>query len=578
MSKYRWIERTVAAPEQVTQLQRDLNDLPEPLAKALVLRGVDTFEAARSYFRPKLADLHDPFLMQDMDRAADRVARAIRDGEHIVVYGDYDVDGTTATALMTGFLRSEGATADFFIPDRIKHGYGLGQAGIDWAAERGATLIVALDCGITAHAEANYARSQGIDLVICDHHKAEATIPDAVAVLDPKRPDCSYPFKELCGCGVGFKLIQAVMVALGKPPEGAYEHLGLVAIATASDIVPLYGENRILMREGLEALRLRPRLGLRTLAEQANLDLRTLTSTKIVFTIGPRINAAGRLGDAGRAVELMMTDDPLRAHQLATQLEAANHKRRQIDYETQEAATTRAKALLEKPDQISVVLHDAQWHPGVIGIVASRLVERFHRPTVMLTTVDGVAKGSARSIETVNIYQALTACSDLLTQFGGHDYAAGMTLPVENIPAFQQRFNEAVQDATSEEHLARILHIDATVPLPTIDQRFWAVLKQFAPHGPQNMTPVFQATNLEVVRAPKLVGKDQRHLRFTVAEPGKTRQTAKEVIGFNMSRHHDTVAASHRQGRPLDLAFTCQENTWNGRTTVQLRAKDLRLS
>ncbi len=575
--KYRWLMRPMEKPDVVRRLQRELNNLPDALARVLVLRGIETYEQARLFFRPSLDDLHDPFLMQDMEAAAARVVEALRAGERILVYGDYDVDGTTATALMTGFLREMGADVSFFIPDRIEDGYGLGATGIDHANSLGAGLIVALDCGITAVAEADYTRARGIDLIICDHHTPEERIPDATAVLNPKRADCNYPFKELSGCGVGFKLVQAVLARLGKPAELALPYLDLVALSTASDIVPLYGENRALMAEGLKMLRTRPRLGIRKLAERACTDLADCSTTRIVFNLGPRINAAGRMGDASRAVELMLEEDDARAAALAGQLEQANLQRRTLDQETLSQAYQLAEEQIDGRSRSSLVLYHPGWHLGVIGIVASRLVERFNRPVIMLAGANGNAKGSARSIGGINIYNALEACKDLLLAFGGHDFAAGLTLPAANVARFRQRFDEVVENAITPDMLAPAIEVDAEIALDDIDSRFWAILKQFEPHGPENDTPVFRAGGLEMAGLPKTVGREGEHLKFSVRRADSYGEAGREVIGFRMGRLLPELQAGLRQGRTLEMLFSLQENVWNGRTTLQLRARDIRL-
>ncbi len=567
--------RPVDDPDAVARLARELNHLPEALARALVVRGITTFEAARRFFRPSREDLHDPFLMQDMEAAAHRVVAALERGERILVYGDYDVDGTTATTLLTHFLRSRGADVHYFVPHRFRDGYGLGPAGIEAAAAFGAALIVALDCGITAVEEAAAIRARGMDLVICDHHTAHETLPDAVAVLDPKRPDCSYPFKELCGCGVTFKLVQAVLTRLGEPAEAAFDYLDLVAVATASDIVPMTGENRILMREGLERLR-QARPGLRALAEAAGIDLQAATTSNLVFGIGPRINAAGRLDEARLAVDLLLTEDPGEARTLARRLEALNDRRREIDEATLEQAIRQAEQQLNARDRRALVLHHPEWHLGVIGIVASRIVERFYRPTILLTSLDDQVKGSARSIRGVNIFDALATCSDLLVAFGGHDYAAGLTLDEADLPLFRERFEEAIRAAASDDLFLPALEVDALLDLNDIDNRFWAVLRQFAPCGPGNPTPVFQARDLAVVGTPRTVGRDGKHLKFAVRQ--RQGGATLPVIGFGLHRRLPAVEQSAREGRPLELVFSVDENTWNGQTTLQLRARDVRLA
>lgn len=573
----RWTLRPVADEAAVAALAARLNDLPLPLARTLALRGIDSFEEARTFFRPSLSALHDPYLMCDMELAVERVTRAIRDGERVAVYGDYDVDGTTSTAMMATFLRSQGVETTTFIPNRFDHGYGISRAGIDIVAERGATLIVALDCGVTAVEETAYAKSLGIELVICDHHTAGPTLPDAVAVLDPKRPDCAYPFKGLSGCGVGFKLIQAVIQELGLPPEEAWPYLDLVAVSTASDIVPILGENRVLMRAGLKQLCDGPRLGLLLLAEKAGVDLETCTSSRIVFQIGPRINAAGRIDDATLASDLLATTDESEGRRLVDAIEALNLRRRELDRETRDAAFALADELM-RDDPVALVLYHPGWHPGVIGITASRIAETYHRPTVLLTGKgDGAAGGSARSIKGISIYDALARCSDLLDRFGGHAFAAGLGLPVDRVPELRARMQDAVAASiTDPDLLVPEIEIDAELDLRDVTSRFWNVLKQFGPHGPDNDKPVFWARGLRVVGQPTCVGKEHQHLRMRVAQ--RDGGPTFPVIGFNLADREEVVLASVRRGLPLEMAFQVDENHWNGRSSIQLKLQDTRLA
>jgi single-stranded-DNA-specific exonuclease len=584
---YRWISRSLDDPEVVPQLQDALNDLPTPLARALALRNVSSFEEARHFFRADREALHDPLSMADMPAAADRVAAAVDKGERVLVYGDYDVDGTTAAALLTDFLRRQGVEASFFIPDRYDDGYGLCTRGVDAAVEHDASLIIALDCGITGHEEAAYAREQGLDLIICDHHTPQlhddgtVDLPDARAVIDPKRPDDDYPFTELSGCGLGFKLVQATLDRLGQAPDRAFEYLDLLGISTASDIVPLYGENRVLMAEGLRALQQSERPGLQALADAADLDLADVTSTgTIVFTLGPRINAAGRMEHASTAVELLLADSYTEAEPLAAELERLNRERRRIDDATEEAAVEKAERQITSRSPHALVLYDEDWHLGVIGIVASSIVERFHKPTIMLTHNGEAVKGSARSIEGINIYEALSDCADVLTQFGGHDHAAGMSLPVDNIETFRDRFNEAVGERVTPELLQPSIKVDATLDLRmigSIDDRFWAVLQQFGPFGPANARPVFHATDLAVVGSPRTVGNDGSHLKFEVRQRADARSPSYDVIGFGMGDKLSILEQSQNEDRPLELLFSLEDNTWRGNTTLQLKARDLRL-
>lgn len=573
-TRSRWTLRPIDDDAVVQQLGAELNGLPEPLARSLVLRGINTFDSAEQYFRGGLERLHDPFLMKDMEKAAERLVQAVETGESVLVYGDYDVDGTTSAALMTLFLRSLEVDATYFIPNRFVHGYGLSKAGIDVAVEQDASLIVALDCGITAIEEATYAREQGLDLVICDHHTAGESLPDAVAVLDPKRPDCAYPFDGLSGCGVGFKLIQATLEKLGLPREDAWQYLDLVAVSTASDIVPMHDENRVLMRAGLAQMCTSPRIGLVALAERAKIELDACTSSKIVFCLGPRINAAGRLADASLAVDLLTTDDPQEASRLADEIEALNMERRELDMSTRDQAMLMAGETMSG-DPMVLVLHNSDWHPGVIGITASRIAEHFHRPAVLLTTdANGEAKGSARSIKGLSIYNALASCSDLLTRFGGHDFAAGLALPLENIPLLRDRLESVLAETTDPDLLTPEIELDAELDLSAIDSRFWRVLEQFGPYGPDNPRPTFWARDLKIVGQPSAVGADNRHLKVQVAQ--RKGSPAYSVIGFGLGDQIKIADRLARNQHPAELAFTVEENTWNGRTTLQLRARDIR--
>ncbi|HRR07944.1 MAG TPA: single-stranded-DNA-specific exonuclease RecJ [Rhodothermales bacterium] len=576
--KYRWLLPRPEHPHVIAALCAQLNDLPPALGMALSLRGIETYEDARRFFRPSLNDLHDPFLMLDMDVAAERLEKAILQGEKVVVYGDYDVDGTTATALMVNFLRQHGLDAEFFIPDRYTDGYGLCYRGIDFAAFRGATLMIALDCGITGHAAADYCREKGIDLVVCDHHNAEEAIPDALAVLDPKRPDCPYPFKELTGCGVGFKLIQATLSKLGSPPEDAWEYLDLVALAIASDIVPILGENRLLMYEGLRRIQTNPRIGLRMLALQGGQDLASCSTSQIVFGLGPRINAAGRMGDAAEAVELLVATNPDRALKQAQRLEKLNGERRLMDSKTFEEAVYLMESRASTCMQHAIVLHHPGWHLGVIGIVASRLVERFYRPTVLLTTANGMAKGSARSVPGYNIYDAIRSCDHLLAKFGGHAFAAGLTLPVAHLETFTEQLNEVVSQTIQPNQLKAEIVVDAPLSLQDITPRFKQILEQFGPFGPQNRQPIFMGTGVQVKSQPTLVGRDG-HLKFQVQQ-GHNGQASPtfDVIGFGLHALYPTVRESLQYGRALDMLFTIDENNFMGQTSFQLRAKDLKLA
>jgi len=577
MRQSRWILKQIEDVDSITSLSQNLNDLPVELARALFLRGITTRSAAEIFFRATLSDLHDPFLMKGMNAAVERIARALSSGEKVYVYGDYDVDGTTATAVLTSFLKSLSCDVSFFIPNRHIHGYGLSIAGIDICAEDGATLLIAVDCGVSSVSEIEYASTKGIDVVVCDHHKPLDELPAAVAVLDPKQADCPYPFKELCGCGVTYKLVQALLSHLKRDSSEAEVYLDLVALATASDIVSVTGENRILLREGLNRLRSGLRRGIRFLAMEAKVKLSECSSTSILFSLGPRINAAGRLGEADRAVKLFLAETDADAAASAEELENINNKRREIDRETQLSAVKLAENRLTSSDRHSLVLYNPDWNVGVIGIVASRLVDRFYRPTVMLTKVNGKIKGSARSINGVSIFDAIRDCEDLLIEFGGHDYAAGVTLLEENVQAFCDRFELAVKERIKPELLDPVIEVDTEMDLTSLNDRFWAVLKQFEPFGPDNTAPKFWAKDLLIAGTPKTVGRERSHLKFSVT-PRDKYAPEREVIGFGLGSKLALLESSRESGETFDLLFSIQENTWAGRTSLQLRAHDVRMS
>lgn len=564
---FRWIYATPDNEDAISDLEEKLG-VPSKIARLLALRGVDTYEKAEAFFRSDLSQLHDPFLMKDMDKGTARLAEAIRNREKILIYGDYDVDGTTSTAIMYIFLQEFGVDVDFYIPHRFKEGYGINEEGIRYAIDTHADLIVSVDCGITAVEETERAREHGIEVIICDHHNVGDTIPDAVAVLDPKREDCNYPFEGLSGAGVGFKLIQGTIQKLGLGDQLAYKLLDLVAVSIASDIVPIEDENRILMREGLNLINDEPRIGIKALLDLINLKVGSITTSNIVFSIGPRINAAGRMGDATKAVQLLIADTPAEAKACAHELESINVARRDKDSETMEEA----KAMVDRHynlDKISsMVLHHPDWHLGVIGIVASRLVDTYGRPAVMLSTIDGKIKGSARSIEGFNIYEVFKECEDLLEQFGGHEYAAGLTIAKENLEEFRQRIDKIAEERLSEEDFKPELNIDCELDLSDIDMRFWKLLSQFEPFGPGNLRPIFVSRDVEVVGVPTIVGKG--HLKMRVKQNGSG---AYDVIGFNMHEYLPVIRNSN-DGQ-LDIAYSLEENEWNGRRTLQIRLRDV---
>ncbi|MFH0989082.1 MAG: single-stranded-DNA-specific exonuclease RecJ [bacterium] len=578
--EYRWTFSTIDsadptshqnALEKVKRLSDELNISPI-LAEILVRRGIETFETARAFFRPSLDDLHDPFLFEGMYRAVDRIDRALKEKEKILIYGDYDVDGTNSTALLWTFFKRLGAEAYYFIPDRIKQGYGLSAFGIDYGKEIGATLLIAVDCGITAIEPVAYATSLGIDVIICDHHEPGDKIPDAYAVLDTFMPGCRYPFKYLCGCAVAFKLIQGITKTLfdienDEVKQSLYSYLDFVTLATTADIVNLTGENRLLVKLGLELLNTNPRPGIRALIESSGLKLGKISAGQIVFVLAPRINAVGRLGDALRAVQLLTCPSYEEALKLAQVFEEENRNRRKIDEGTFLEAQELVENYLNFEKESAIILHQETWHPGVIGIVASRLVEKYYRPAIMMTTIDGVAKGSARSVAGFDIYQALKKCEDKLLQFGGHKYAAGLSIEIDRLDEFKEAFNAIARELLTEELLTPEIRIDAEISLRELTPKFVRILCQFAPFGPNNMRPVFVARNVEVVGTPRIVGG--KHLRLKVKNNGQIF----DAIGFNLAGMLDLVTSGEGS---LSIAFSLDESEYFGEVIPQLKLRDIK--
>ena len=548
-------------------LQEQLN-VPAEIAHLLAIRNINTFEQAKTFFRPENKDLYDPFLMKDMEAGACRLSAAIRNREKVVIYGDYDVDGTTAVSILYTFLKRFGLDVEYYIPHRFKEGYGINPDGIEFSIQKGANLIVSVDCGITAIEEAKYAKEKGIDLIICDHHTVGDTIPDAVAVLDPKRPDCNYPFDGLSGAGVGFKLVQGTTQKLGLPADLPEQFLDLVAISIASDIVPIVDENRVLMRRGLELINTEPRVGIKALLNLIDAKPGSVTTSSIVFSIGPRINAAGRMGDATTAVELMIADDAVTASRFASELEAVNKMRKTADMETMNQATEMLENEFNIDEMSAMVLHSPDWHLGVIGIVASRLVDAHYRPAIMLSTVEDKIKGSARSIKGFNIYDALKECEDLLEQFGGHEFAAGLTMSRDNLDEFRLRMNEIAYNTLLNNDFKPELEISGELDLSRIDMKFWKLLTLFEPFGPGNMRPVFVSRNVCIEGLPSIVGSG--HLKMKV----KSENSAVfDAIGFNMHEYEPRLR-NCKQDR-IDVAYVLEENYWNGKRTIQMRLKDI---
>ncbi len=568
MLKKVWKLKEQENEKSVLSLADSLN-ISNALANLLIQRNVTNFFEAKSFFRPSLDALYDPFLMNGMHEATQRIIHALTSNEKICVYGDYDVDGTCSAALMYLFLKELGANVQTYIPNRLTEGYGMSIQSVNYLKEHGTDLIITVDCGITAVDEIDHANSLNIDTIVCDHHQPKDKIPDAYAILDPIKPGDTYPFKHLSGAGVAFKLARAVGERIGKK-ELPLKYLDLVALSGAADIVPLVDENRVLVKEGLELINTNPRPGIAALMKCARMEIGNLTTGQIVFTIAPRVNAVGRLGDANRAVELFTTDDPQKAMELAQILEEENLERRKIDEMTFSHAMQLVESNVNFETDLGIVLHDDNWHPGVIGIVASRLVEKFHRPAVMLTTIDGVAKGSARSISGINIYEALQSCNDLLLQFGGHEAAAGLAIEVDNIERFRERLNAILKQSMKQEDIYPEIHIDAKISLSEISPKFIRVLDQFAPFGPGNMRPVFLSENVAVVYPPKLVGTN--HLVTSLKQNGN--EKIFDAIGFNLGAY---VTDIDKEKNWVDIVYTIENVQKDGRTYPQLRLRDLQI-
>ncbi len=561
----RWIYKKEVDEDNVAEMSREINVNPT-IAKILVQRGIADFDTAKKYFRPSLDNLHNPFLMRDMEKALIRINLAMEQQEHILIYGDYDVDGTTSVALVYGFLRNFYTNIDFYIPDRYKEGYGISSAGIEWAEENNYSLIISLDCGIKAVGMTDYANEKGIDLIICDHHLPGEILPNAYAILDPKMKDCPYPFKELSGCGVGFKLIQGFCEKLGYDPDLLYDYLDLVAVSIAADIVPIADENRILAYYGLKKLNENPRLGLKALIKLSGIR-NQINISSIVFGIGPRINASGRIDHAKTAVELLLASEAKAISTLANSLDVKNLQRRDFD----SSITMEALKMIEEENGSnfkSTVLFKEDWHKGVIGIVASRCIDKYYRPTIILTESNGKATGSARSVDGFDIHGAISECADLLDQFGGHMYAAGLTMPIDNVSAFKEKFERIVSERISEEQLVPLIEIDCEIDFKDINYKFYNVLEQMAPFGPGNMQPTFVTHQLHVTGRPRILKGE--HLKFVVKQ--NEEDEGMEAIGFGQAKYYDLVASGMR----FSMAYYLEENNYLGKKTLQLRVKDIR--
>ena len=566
----KWILKEPADPAKVERLATEVG-IDKVLADLLVKRGVETFEQARSFFRPSLDALHDPFLMKDMDKAVERLHRAITGGEKILVCGDYDVDGTTAVALVYSFIQRFTDQVDFYIPDRDDEGYGVSYKGIDWAADGGFKLIITLDCGIKAIDKVEYARSKGLEVIICDHHLPEESLPHAVAVLDPKREDCSYPFDDLSGCGVGFKLVQAYSQQFGVPFETLIPLLDLLVVSISSDLVTMVGENRILAHFGLKQLNENPCKGLAAMITLSNLEPGHISIDDIVFKIGPRINAAGRMESGRLAVELLKATDAMTAMRIGEKINENNNERKNIDREITQEALEMVQAGSCLAQENATIVYNPKWSKGVVGIVASRLVEAYYKPTVVLTKSNGFVTGSARSIAGFDLYEAIESCADLLENFGGHVYAAGLTLKEENLEEFARRMDAFIAGKITSEMLIPIVELDAKLDFAQITPKFSRILKQFQPFGPGNNNPIFMTENVYDAGTGRKVGGGGVHLTLDLIQESQPYHQIPS-IAFNMANYYDYI----REGNPIDVCYAIVENYYRGSSSIQLRIRDMR--
>jgi single-stranded-DNA-specific exonuclease len=560
--------------------QGDINDIKHlsaalnvnmVIANLLVQRGVKTFNEAKTFFRPKLTELHDPFLMKDMDKAVERLEQAIERQEKVLVYGDYDVDGTTSVAMMYLFLKDYLKQIDYYIPDRYTEGYGISPQSIDFAAREHFSLVIVLDCGIKAMEKVNYARQNGVDFIICDHHNPGDTIPEAVAVLDPKRTDCPYPYKELSGCGVGFKFLQAYTQKNNISQEKLYDLLDLLVVSIASDIVPITGENRVLAYFGLQKLNNNPGMGLQTIINYSGLNGGDISVSDIVFKIGPRLNASGRIEHGKKSVQILVSVDTVSSDALGEEIDSFNEIRKTLDRDITQEALDMIERDEEMKSRNSTVIYNRDWHKGVVGIVASRLTEFYYRPTVVLTESNGLATGSARSVKDFDLYEAIGACSDLLESYGGHMFAAGLTMKIENVRAFSRRFEDIVTRSVTDKQQTQTIEVDAKIALHEITPRFFRILKQFAPFGPHNMLPVFITEDVIDAGTSRLVGKNSEHIKLDLMEPDASSGIF-AGIAFNLSQKFPLI----QSGTPFDICYSVALNEFRGKTNLQLNIKDIK--
>jgi single-stranded-DNA-specific exonuclease len=564
--KKRWVQTAAAAEEAVVLLAKDLN-IDKKLAQVLVQRGVHTFDQAKDFFRPQISQLHNPFLMKDMDKAISRIDLAINNGEKILIYGDYDVDGTTAVALTYSFFKKHTENIEYYIPDRHKEGYGISIIGIDYAFATGVTLIIALDCGIKSVDKVAYANTLGVDFIVCDHHLPGDILPDAVAVLDPKRLDCPYPFKELAGCGIGFKLAQAFCISHNLPSSAYEQYIDLVMVSIAADIVPVEDENRILAYHGLIKLNSSPCKGLKALMNISGRS-KAYTLTDVVFTLAPRINAAGRMDHGNQAVKMMICDEDIAATEQSEFINLQNTDRKTSD----QTITAEALALIDECEILigkkTTVVYNQNWNKGVIGIVASRLIEKYYRPTIVLTESNGLLTGSARSVAGFDLYEALLGCEDLMVQFGGHKFAAGLTMKAENIQLFTDRFESIVSATITDDLLCPEVKIDAEIDLYQINGKFQRIIAQMAPFGPNNTAPVFVTHKVLLAGIPRVLS--EKHLKFSLKQLNSGNF---ECIGFGLADYEKLL----QPNQPFSVCYTIEENVWKEQTTIQLNIKAIKV-
>ncbi len=574
---HKWIINNLNKEEELcrNELSQKLRINPA-LCTLLTQRGITTAEDVNNFFFPKLKEIHDPFLLNDMERAVERLNTALGNREKILVYGDYDVDGTTAVALVYKFLQQCTSNIDFYIPDRNDEGYGVSYKGIDYAVENNFSLIIVLDCGIKAIEKVNYAKERGVDIIICDHHTPDDTLPDAVAVLDPKRTDSTYPYGHLSGCGVGFKFMQAFAINNNIPMEKLYSLLDLLAVSIASDIVPITGENRVLMHYGLKRLNSNPSIGLKAIIDVCELKGKEITTSDIVFKIGPRINASGRMSSGKEAVELLVAKDYTSAKEKSNQIDNYNKTRKDLDKQATDEAHKEILKLRNLEEKSSIVVYNQEWNKGVIGIVASRLSEQYFKPAVVLTLSNGMATGSARSIAGFDLYKAIDSCRDLLENFGGHIYAAGLTLKLENVKEFKERFEEYVSSNITDDQKVPQIDIDTELYLSDINETFFERLNLFAPYGPDNTKPVFITRNIIDAGGCKLVGQDLKHLKLDICMP-ENRYFRCSGIAFNVE-NPQTCIEHIKSKKPFNICYTLEENNFNGKKSIQLMIKDIQLT